>query len=79
MTKKRAVVEEIVRGGEVGADRSGPKQQVCFQREIHSPAHYFPSSLPGKGVSERKRNLETQSKDYKLAGLVFLSFHSSLM
>lgn len=48
-------VKEIVRGGEMGTDQSGPRQQVYFQRAVQTPVQYFPSSLPGK---ERERGRE---------------------
>lgn len=41
-------MEEVVRGGEMGTDRSGPRIQVYSQRALQSSAHYFPSSLPGR-------------------------------
>lgn len=46
----------IVRGGEMGTDRSGPRQQVLLSESNPESAHYFPSSLPGSETERGREN-----------------------
>ena len=54
-------MRKTVRGGEMGTDRSGPRQQVYFQGSTPEASALF--SIPAARKSERERERERKGKD----------------